>query len=76
MKKYKINHITNSIESFTFVCDHPENNNYVVVLDEYKNPQKMTKSSWEEMIITDYKTARKEYIKSLRELINFYKGEN
>ena len=64
------------IESFTFVCDHPENGNYVIVLDEYKNPQRITYSSWDEMIITDYKVARKEYIKFLTELIKFYKEEH
>ncbi len=75
-KKYRINIETANIESFTFICKHPENTNYIIILDEHKEPVRMLKKDWNEMKITDYEKAKIELIKHLQFLIRFYQGED
>jgi hypothetical protein len=71
-KKFRINEITSSIESFTYVSIHPENSNYCIVLDDFRNPQKITNILWDSMPYDNYDDARNALIKHLHEVIVFY----
>lgn len=72
MKKYRINTAKSEIESFVFVCDHPENKGYIIVLDEYKMPQRIARETWEKMTIVDYNEAKLALIEHLKDIIVFY----
>lgn len=72
-KRFRVSDIKMSIESFKFICIHPVSKSYVIVLDEYGKPQRMTLAEWDKLIIKDYNTAKNKLIDLLQSTIDFYK---
>lgn len=75
IKKYRINVRTHEIEWFTFICYHPSDKNYLIVIDMYEMPQRMYFKRWDEMTCTDYEQIKKEYVEYLTGLINIMKNK-
>ena len=72
-KRYRIDVIMSRIEYFTFCCIHPHNPNYVIVIDMFEKPIRMSQSDWDKITIESYEEAKAELIKHFKEMIESYK---
>ena len=74
VKKYYVDCVSYKINTYQLVCEHPNNDNYYIYLDEFERPQRITKAYYNKLLLfTDYEEAKDKLMKEHEEAVKYWK---